>query len=74
MSDLKEFVQEHLLHDIPFILSFTGQQLVNDDLTLAELGLVPAVVVNFAWDPTLDIGSSLTSYLKSDILELSSDI
>ncbi|KAK6176724.1 hypothetical protein SNE40_014967 [Patella caerulea] len=55
LSALLDFVRENLVNDwMPFLLSSsTGEKLLEEDLTLAELGLVPAAVVNFAWDPTV---------------------
>lgn len=46
------FVRECLVNDwMPFILSTsTGQRLTEEDLTLAQLGLAPAALINFCWD------------------------
>ncbi|KAF6029257.1 UBXN6 [Bugula neritina] len=55
LQDLLNFLKEYLLFDwIPFwILSPSGQKLTNEEKTLAELQLVPACVINFAYDKEL---------------------
>ncbi|XP_005111667.1 UBX domain-containing protein 6 [Aplysia californica] len=52
MKHVYDFVRENLQNDwIPFQLSSgTGHKLEEGEGTLAELGLAPATVVNFAWD------------------------
>lgn len=50
---LEEFVRSCLAADwVPFTLNTaTGQELKGETATLAELGLAPAVLLNFAFDP-----------------------
>ncbi|XP_046857646.1 UBX domain-containing protein 6-like [Xenia sp. Carnegie-2017] len=75
-SSLKMFVKEQLQTDwMPFILSEPGGgQLTQDESSFEELGLVPAAILHFNWDPTIlsDVqasGSSISSsYLKSELL------
>ena len=52
LSALYQYIRENLKNDwMPFNLSAQGgAPLKDEDLTLAELGLVPAAVVNFSWD------------------------
>jgi len=74
---LKEFIREHLHHDLPFTLTTaTGQQLTNEEATLAELGLAPACIVNFAWEQSIakDIEESFDNqFLKPETLMLRSE-
>lgn len=51
-KSIYSFVREHLLNDwIPFSLTTgTGHKIEEGDSTIAELGLAPAAVINFAWD------------------------
>lgn len=75
LSALRQLVGEQLISWLPFVLSSaTGQKLVEDNLTLAELLLAPAAVVNFAWDPEVqrDIATQKGSlqegpYLKPEV-------
>ena len=55
LSSLLDFIRESLEHDwIPFHLTTgTGQKLTEEETSLTELNLAPAVVVNFAFDPAL---------------------
>ncbi len=71
-----EYIRENLENDwMPFILSSqTGHKFEDDSLSLAELGLAPAAIINFAWDPTIqkEIAAQKSStegnqYLRADI-------
>ncbi|XP_013400654.1 UBX domain-containing protein 6-like [Lingula anatina] len=55
VSVLAEFVRDYLVNDwLPFTLSTaTGQKLTEMDSTLAEVGIAPATVLNFALDPSV---------------------
>ena len=55
LSELFHYVREHLANEwMPFqLVTSTGQKLTEENLSLAELALVPAAVVNFSWDPTI---------------------
>ena len=76
LSSVRQFNGEQLSDWLPFVLSSaTGQRLTEDGQTMAELGLAPAAVINFAWDPEVvkDIarqkGASAHSvYLKRELL------
>ncbi|KAK3740949.1 hypothetical protein QZH41_017801 [Actinostola sp. cb2023] len=78
LRDLFAFVRESLVSDWqPFVLSDPTGQLKAEESTLNDLGLVPAAVVNFAWDANImaDIiaasGSvQQDSYLKPDLMAL----
>lgn len=77
LSALKEFVCENLHNKLPFILAVPGgQQLVEDESTLAEIGLVPAAIINFAWNSSYADDDELSNspYLKPDTLLLCSDV
>lgn len=74
---VREFVRECLENDwMPFILSTqTGHRLTDDQLSIAELSLAPASIINFAWDPAimLDVARNKGSieqemFLKEDLL------
>ena len=75
-SCLFKFVREQLQSDwLPFILSEPGGgSLTQEESCFEELGLVPAAILHFNWDPVVlaDIeasGSSMqSSYLKSELL------
>lgn len=77
-SALKEFVGEQLIDWLPFHLTTpTGQRLTEEALTLAELNLAPAAVVNFTWEPEVmkDIRAQKGShnagpYLKPETMQL----
>lgn len=76
LAALRQFVGEQLCSWLPFILSTsTGQKLTEENCTFAELGLAPAAVVNFAWDPEVvaDVTSQRGShksgpYLKAEVM------
>ncbi len=78
LSSVQEFVRENIeLQWLPFSLNTgTGQKLVEENSTLAELDLAPAAVLSFAFDPqvlaevTAQQGSSqLKCYLNRDRME-----
>ncbi|KAL8609906.1 hypothetical protein ACOMHN_016381 [Nucella lapillus] len=51
LSAVRQFVGEQLGTWLPFnLVTATGQRLIDDGATLAELSLAPAAVVNFSWD------------------------
>ena len=77
LSLIREFVQENLMLDwVPFdLMNVTGEKLV-EDLSIAELGLAPAAVLNFSYDATVlkemaaQQGSTkITCYLKPEVME-----
>ncbi|XP_078684794.1 UBX domain-containing protein 6-like [Branchiostoma floridae x Branchiostoma belcheri] len=77
LSTLVQFVRDALVSDwLPFVLSSaTGQRLEEEEVSFAELGLVPAAVVNFTWDPSImaDIAAQQgaatnNQYLKPELL------
>ncbi|KAK7102075.1 UBX domain-containing protein 6-like [Littorina saxatilis] len=78
LSAVREFVGENLIDWLPFNLTTaTGQKLTEDNVTLAELGLAPAAVVNFSWDA--EVQADITaqkgaqkdgSYLKPEVMAL----
>lgn len=77
VSNLVSFVRENLANDwIPFQLLSVGQKVEVED-TLAEAGLVPAVVVNLTWDQTLmadmkaqQNAGATSAILKSEVMAL----
>lgn len=78
LSDVRIFLTEHLIYDgIPFTLGTSnGQRLTEYDLTLAELGLIPAVVIHFAWDSAVDVcgATGNVDYLKPETLALCTEL
>lgn len=77
LSTLLEFVRENLENDwLPFYISSqTGYKLSDENSSLAELGLVPASIVNFSYDQEVmeeiaaERGAAqITSYLKPETL------
>ena len=52
---LMDFIRENLQNDwIPFtVCTSTGQKITEEEKSFAEAGLVPAVLINFAFDPTV---------------------
>ncbi|ESO99286.1 hypothetical protein LOTGIDRAFT_158366 [Lottia gigantea] len=83
LKTLYDYVRENLINDwMPFqLISSSGEKLIDEDLTLAELGLVPATVVNFAWDLTVAAevaaqqgSSATTNCLKPEIAALIQDL
>lgn len=76
-SEVLEFVKENLEHEgLPFLLSLpTGHKLEEGDKesTLADLRLVPATILLFHWDPSVEddlkaIGNM--AYLKPEVMLL----
>lgn len=78
-SALISFVREQLQSDwLPFALSEPGGgQLIQEESSFSELGLVPAAILNFAWDATIMADINATSgttstncnvYLKQELL------
>jgi len=70
-------LRECLVNDwMPFQLSTaTGQKLDDEELSMTELGLAPAAIVNFSWDASIlkevaaqQGGSEGMSYLKDEIM------
>jgi len=78
LSAVLEYVCEHLETQLPCQLadSVTGVRFVGDALEspLLDLGLVPASVVNFSWDPEIeaDLAASgqTVGYLREDLIRL----
>lgn len=78
LSAVSEFVGEHLETPLPHQLadSVTGVRFVGDALesSLLDLGLVPASLVNFCWDPEIeaDLAASggTVGYLREDLTRL----
>ena len=76
LLSLYDFVRSLLLNDwMPFYLQTSGgSKLTEEERTLAELGLCPAVVVHFLWDESVmnDVkaaqGGAQSSILKPDIM------
>lgn len=77
-SEVVAFVQSNLEHDLPFILlSPTGQKMEDSDSesTLFELRLVPATILIFQWDPSIQKeielqGKGSLNYLKPEVMML----
>lgn len=71
-----EFVREHIEESSrPFVLiTFMGNRMADGDSSLLDLQLVPAVVLNFIWDPEVVVKESKRKknvrYLRADILAL----
>jgi len=77
LSAVSEFVSEHLETPLPHVLadSVTGQKFgLGEEGTLADLGLVPAALLNFSWDPEIegDLAASggVMSFLREDLKAL----
>ena len=79
LSALVTFVRESLENDwIPFYLNTqTGHKLTDEELSLVELGLAPAAIVNFAFDAAIqkEIAAQHGSiednmYLREDVMGL----
>lgn len=77
LLSLYDFVRSLLLNDwMPFYLQTSGgSKLTEEEKTLAELGLCPAVVIHFLWDESVmkDVnaaqgGGAQSSILKPDIM------
>ncbi|RZC43041.1 UBX domain-containing protein 6, partial [Asbolus verrucosus] len=76
-SEVLDFVQDNLEHSgLPFILtSPTGHKFEesDNDTSLAQLKLVPAIILTFQWDPSVAeefLKAGNTSYLKPEIMLL----
>lgn len=58
ISAVLDFVTDHLESPLPYLLvdSATGARLGQEeaDQTLLDLGLVPASLLNFCWDPDIE--------------------
>jgi hypothetical protein len=52
----------------PFVLLFSGKKLVDQDVSLLDLELIPSVTLHFNWDQPC--AESETSFLKETILAL----
>jgi len=77
LSAVSEFVSEHLETPLPHVLadSVTGQKFrLGEEGTLADLGLVPAALLNFSWDPEIEAdlaaAGGLVAYLREDLKAL----
>lgn len=77
LSAVSEFVSEHLETPLPHILadSVTGQKFrLGEEGTLADLGLVPAALLNFSWDPEIEAdlaaAGGFVAYLREDLKAL----
>lgn len=54
LGDVFEFVRQSLVSEWqPFLIFEAGRQLKDEKATLVDLGLVPAALVNFKWDPVI---------------------
>ena len=55
LPKVMEFIRECLENSwMPFFINTqTGHRLTDEESTLTELGLAPAAIVNFAWDPAI---------------------
>ncbi|KAK8731905.1 hypothetical protein OTU49_007321 [Cherax quadricarinatus] len=72
-EEVINFIRENLVNDWrPFFLSLSGGGKVTEsEQSLVELRLVPAVVLNFKWDPSIeDPNLDDTVYLKPETLML----
>ncbi|XP_028133703.1 UBX domain-containing protein 6 [Diabrotica virgifera virgifera] len=77
-SEVVEFVKENLEHEgLPFVLSLsTGHRLEESDKdnTLMDLRLVPATILLFQWDASIEndlkAAGGNTAYLKPEIMLL----
>lgn len=70
LSAVTEFVGENLETPLPFLLldNVNGAKLADQEKSLTELGLVPASLLNFCWEP--EIEADLTEplpFLKSSL-------
>ncbi|KAK2721087.1 hypothetical protein QYM36_003381, partial [Artemia franciscana] len=51
LRDVTSFIQEALEEPLrPFVLSFLGKKLVDQDVSLLDLELIPSVTLHFNWD------------------------
>ncbi|CAG9839959.1 unnamed protein product [Diabrotica balteata] len=77
-SEVLEFVKENLEHEgLPFVLSLsTGHRLEESDKdsALLDLRLVPATILLFQWDPSIEndlkAAGGNTAYLKPEVMLL----
>lgn len=77
LSAVVDFVTENLEMPLPFQLldSVTGAKFQTMSSSLQDLGLVPASVLTFQWDPQIAAeiqasgGSSAANYLKTSLIE-----
>ncbi|KAJ8963064.1 hypothetical protein NQ318_018528 [Aromia moschata] len=76
-SEVLDFVRENLEHEgLPFVLtSPTGHRFEENDKdsTLADLRLVPATILIFQWDPSVEEDLKLAgnvAYLKPEVMML----
>lgn len=76
-SEVYDFVKENLEHDgLPFILSTpTGQRFEESDKesSFADLRLVPATILIFQWDPSVEEdlkAAGNITYLKPEVMLL----
>jgi UBX domain-containing protein 6 len=77
LSAVSEFVSEHLETPLPHVLadSVTAQKFrLGEEGTLADLGLVPAALLNFSWDPEIEAdlaaAGGLVAFLREDLKAL----
>ncbi|XP_074644212.1 UBX domain-containing protein 6-like [Tubulanus polymorphus] len=84
-SAVFEFARENLENSwMPFVLTVSSGQRIDDSdsSTLAELGLVPAVVLNFSFDSTIQAevasqrgaAADAIEYLRSDLISLAQNL
>ena len=77
VSAVIDFVTDNLESPLPYILvdSATGARLGQEDQeqSLLDLGLVPASLLNFCWDPEIEKdlasqgGAGALGYLRSEL-------
>jgi len=78
LSAVSEFVSSHLETPLPSVLtdSVTGAKFSGDNLqqSLLELGLVPATLLNFSWDPEMEAdllaAGETIGFLREDLTNL----
>jgi len=75
LSSVIKFVTDNLETPLPFILTdnATGSKLVNQENSLQELGLIPASLLNFSWEPEierdLNLSGGTVSFLKTSLIQ-----
>ena len=77
VSEVLNFVTDNLQSPLPYLLvdSATGARLGQEDSeqSLLDLGLVPASLLNFCWDPEIEKdlasqgGAGVVGYLRSEL-------
>ena len=77
VSEVLNFVMDNLQSPLPYLLvdSATGARLGQEDSeqSLLDLGLVPASLLNFCWDPEIEkdlasqSGAGVVGYLRSEL-------